>query len=71
VLLRLLDKEFVDRQTQVTLANRSKYRMAAVIWLARLDPTGALPVLERMAKEEMDLRVRDAALKQVEALRTK
>jgi len=71
VLLRLLDKEFVDRQVQVTMSNRSKYRVAAVVWLGQLDKAAALPVLEKVAKDDLDLRVRDAALKQLEHLRKK
>lgn len=69
VLTRLLDKEYVDRQLQVTLANRSKYRAAAVTWLGKLDKQAAVPVLEKVAKEDLDLRVRDAALKQLEQLK--
>lgn len=71
VLLRLLDKEYVDRQQQVTMPNRSKYRAAAVVWLGQLDQQAARPALEKVAKEDVDLRVRDAALKQLEVLRTK
>ena len=69
VLTRLLDKEYVDRQLQVTMPNRSKYRAAAVTWLGKLDKQAALPVLEKVAKEDLDLRVRDAALKQLEELK--
>jgi HEAT repeat protein len=71
VLLRLLDKEYVDRQLQVTLPNRSKYRAAATVALAKLDRQAAIPALEKVAKDDVDLRVRDAALKQLEDLRKK
>jgi hypothetical protein len=71
VLTRLLDKEYVDRQLQVTMSNRSKYRSAAVMWLGKLDKTAAVPLLEKVAKDDLDLRVRDAALKQLEDLRKK
>jgi len=70
-LLRLLDKDFVDRQVTVTPANRSRYRVAAVTWLAKLDKTAALPVLEKMSTTDLDLRVRNAALQQVNDLRKK
>lgn len=71
VLAGLLDKNFVDRQTEVTPANRSKYRTQAVVWLAKLDKDAARPLLEKVAAEDADLRVRNAALQQLEELRKK
>ncbi|MEI6083274.1 MAG: HEAT repeat domain-containing protein [Verrucomicrobiota bacterium] len=69
VLVRLLDKEYVDRQVLVTMSNRSKYRAAATVWLAKLDGKAAIPMLEKIATDDVDLRVRDAALKQLEILK--
>jgi HEAT repeat protein len=71
VLVRLLDKEYVDRQLQVTMQNRSRYRVAAVVWLAKLDKATALPALEKVAQADVDLRVRSAAMQEVENLRKK
>jgi HEAT repeat protein len=71
VLAGLLDKEYVDRQTEVTPANRSKYRTQAVVWLAKLDKEAARPLLEKVAANDADLQVRNAALEQLEDLRKK
>jgi HEAT repeat protein len=69
VLARLLDKPYVDRVADVTPANRQRYRMAAVTWLAKLDKAAALPALEKVSNSDADLAVRNVALQQVNDLR--
>ena len=78
VLLRLLDKEYVDRVTQSMAQedrplreNLTRYRVAAVVWTAKLDPTRAAPLLERMSTGEADLQVRNAAIQQLKNLKAK
>lgn len=69
VLRRLLDKEYVDRFTAVTPENRQRYRIAAVDWVAQLDRAEDVgPLLERLSVTDPDLRVRNAALQQVNQL---
>jgi HEAT repeat protein len=68
VLASLLDKSYVDRQTQVTAGNRTKLRVAALLMLVKLDAAGARPLLETVAAQDADLRVRSVALEQLEAL---
>src|SRR6267154_3642564 len=53
VLARLLDKEYVDRVAQLMpkegrplAENIQRYRVAAVVWVAKLDPPKAAPLLE-------------------------
>ena len=76
VLARLLDKEYVDRVTQLMSRedrpfpeNVSRYRAAAVVWLAKLDPARARPLLEKMSSGEPDLLVRNAAIQQMNHLK--
>lgn len=69
VLERLLDKEYVDRFAQATPQNRQRYRVAAVVWLAKLDRAAAIPMLEKLSDEETDLQVRNAAIQQLNELR--
>ena len=64
-LVKLLDKDYVDRFTDITMQNRQRYRIAAVNWLAKLDEKSAL---EKVSREDADLQVRNAAIQQ---LRTK
>jgi HEAT repeat protein len=78
VLARLLDKEYVDRVTQLMPQedrplpeNISRYRAAAVVWLARLDAVKAAPLLEKTSSSEPDLVVRNAAIQQVNNLKHK
>jgi HEAT repeat protein len=78
VLVRLLDKEYVERVTQSMLRedrplpeNVSRYRAAAVVWLAKLDATKAAPLLVKMSGNESDLLVRNAAIRQVNSLKHK
>jgi HEAT repeat protein len=78
VLARLLDKEYVDRVTQLMpkegrplAENIQRYRVAAVMWVAKLDPSKATPLLVRMSTGEADLRVRNAAIQQLNSLRHK
>lgn len=68
-LVNLLDKSFVDRFTQVTPENRQRYRVAAVTWLAKLDRDAAIPLLEKVGREDADFQVRNAAMQQVNDLR--
>jgi len=75
VLVRLLDKEYVDRVTQMMPRegrpleeNVQRYRVAAVAWVAKLDPTKAAPLLEKMSTSEPDLQVRNAAIQQFNKL---
>jgi HEAT repeat protein len=65
-LIKLLDKQYVDRFTEVTPQNRQRYRVAAVRWLARLGETSALQVVSR---EDPDLQVRNAAIQQLNDVR--
>jgi HEAT repeat protein len=69
VLLRLLDKEFVDSFADVTPENRTKYRKTAVVLLARLDKTDAIPVLEKVSTRDRDLQVRNVAIQELKKLR--
>jgi HEAT repeat protein len=78
VLARLLDREYVDRVTQLMpkegrplAENIQRYRVAAVMWVAKLDPSKAAPLLEKMSTSETDLRVRNAAIQQLNSLRHK
>ena len=78
VLVRLLDKEYVDRVTQSMQQedrplpeNVSRYRAAAVVWLAKLDAMKAAPLLEKTSGSEPDLMVRNAAIQQVNNLKHK
>jgi HEAT repeat protein len=71
VLLELLDKQFVDRATETTVQNRQRYRVAAVVWLSKLDGEAAIPVLERVSAEDADYRVRNAAIQQLNRLKGK
>ena len=78
VLARLLDKEYVDRVTQLMAQedrplpeNLTRYRVAAVVWVAKLDPARATPVLEKMSTGEPDLPVRNAAIQQLKNLKAK
>ena len=78
VLVRLLDKEYVDHVTQLMPAegrplaeNIQRYRVAAVVWVAKLDPTKARPLLEKISTGETDLQVRNAAIQQVNSLNHK
>jgi len=78
VLARLLDKEYVDRVTQLMptegrplAENIQRYRVAAVVWVAKLDPTKAKPLLEKMRTGETDLQVRNAAIQQLNSLNHK
>jgi len=70
-LVGLLDKSFVDRFTEVTPENRQRYRVAAVVWLAKLDKEAAIPLLEKVGRDDADLQVRNAAIQQVNDLRKK
>lgn len=76
VLVRLLDKGYVDRVTQAMPKDRrpvaeniQRYRVAAVVWLARLNQEEAISVLEKLSVEEPDLQVRNAAIRQLNLLR--
>jgi hypothetical protein len=71
ILLRLLDKEYVDRFPQATVQNRQRYRIAAVNALARLDDAAAMPALQKVGAEDADLRVRNAAIQQMNELKQK
>ena len=70
-LVALLDKAYVDRFTEVTPENRQRYRVAAVTWVAKLDRVAAIPLLERVGRDDADLQVRNAAIQQVNNLRQK
>jgi HEAT repeat protein len=72
VLVRLLDKEYVDRVTQLMpregrplAENVQRYRVAAVACVAKLDPAKARPLLEKLSVSEADLQVRNAAIQQL------
>ena len=78
VLVRLLDKEYVDRVTQLMQQedrplrqNVSRYRAAAIMWLAKLDATKAELLLEKMSGSEPDLLVRNAAIQQLNKVKRK
>ncbi|HUJ71285.1 MAG TPA: HEAT repeat domain-containing protein [Verrucomicrobiae bacterium] len=75
MLVRLLDKEYVERVTQMMpregrplAENVQRYRVAAVAWVAKLDPIRAAPLLEKMSTSEPDLQVRNAAIQQFNKL---
>ena len=68
-LVLLLDKEYVDRFTEITAQNRQRYRMAAVNWLAKVEGEAAVPVLEKVSHDDLDLQVRNAAIQQLNDLR--
>ena len=75
VLTRLLDKDYVDRVTALMPRegrpleeNIQRYRMAAVACVAKLNPTKARPLLEKMSVTEPDLLVRNAAIQQLNKL---
>jgi HEAT repeat protein len=70
-LVGLLDKSYVDRFTEVTPENRQRYRVAAVVWLARLEKEAAVPLLEKAGQDDADLQVRNAAIQQLNDLRKK
>ncbi len=63
VLQRLLDKTYVDRFTEITGENRSRYRVAAVTLLARMDDVAGEDWLQELSDGDPDLRVRNAALR--------
>ena len=69
VLERLLDKGYVDRFTDVTVDNRSRYRVAAVQWLAQIDGAPAAKWLAELSAKDADLRVRNAALRQLNGVK--
>ena len=71
MLLKLLDKEYVDRFTDATPENRTRYRAAAVMLLAKLDGNGAVVLLEKVAAGDADLQVRNAAIQQLNKLKRK
>ena len=71
VLERLLDKQYVDKFTDLTLENRQRYRVLAVQMLAKLGGAAALPALEKTSTTDLDLQVRNAALQQVNQLKQK
>jgi hypothetical protein len=76
VLLSLLDNEHVARvmeamppESRPVRENVQRYRVAAVVWLAKLEQAEAIPVLQRLSVEEPDLAVRNAAMRQLQELR--
>jgi len=69
VLVRLLDKQYVDRFTETTVENRRRYRVAAVMWLAKLGGADTVALLEKVSSEDEDLQVRSAAIQQLNQLR--
>ncbi|MCX7914769.1 MAG: HEAT repeat domain-containing protein [Verrucomicrobiae bacterium] len=69
VLERLLDKAYVDRFGDLTVENRQRYRMTAVEMVARLKGAEAIAVLEPVSRTDPDLKVRNAALQKVNALK--
>ena len=78
VLARLLDKEYVNRVTALMPRegrpleeNIQRYRMAAVAWVAKLNPTKARPLLEKLSTTDPDLPVRNAAIQQLNKLNRK
>ena len=69
VLERLLDKAYVDKFAEVTVDNRSRYRVAAVQWLAKLDGAQATNWLSGISSGDPDLHVRNAALRTMNELK--
>jgi hypothetical protein len=51
--------------------NIQRYRVAAVVWVTKLDPTKAKPLLLKMSAGEPDLQVRNAAIQQLNNLNHK
>lgn len=69
VLRQLLDKEYVDRFTDVLSENRQLYRVTAVTWVSKLEGAAAKPALEKISAGDADLRVRNAALQELNKLK--
>ena len=58
----------MERENRPLPENVSRYRAAAVTWLAKLDATKAAPLLEKIRENEQDLLVRNAAIQQINNL---
>jgi HEAT repeat protein len=71
VLTQLLDKSYVDRFSQATPENRQRYRVAAVMFLAKLDGTAAIQQLQKVSADDADFEVRNAAIQQLNQLKHK
>jgi HEAT repeat protein len=69
VLVRLLDRSYVDKFTTIMPQNRQRYRVAAVQALVKLDNTGALEMLKEVSEKDSDLQVRNAAIQELNRLK--
>ena len=71
VLRGMLDREVLARQATLSSDQAEAAMVNAMKALVLLRDTESLPALERLAREDPNLRVRDAARKAVDALRPK
>jgi HEAT repeat protein len=71
VLRAMLDRSALSRQAELSSEQAEAAMVNAMKALVLLRDTESLPALERLAKEDPNLRVRDAARKAAEALRGK
>lgn len=70
VLRTMIDREALARQAQLTGDQSEAAMVNALKALALLPDAGTLPQIEKLAKDDPNLRVRDAARRAVEAART-
>ena len=71
VLRAMLDRSALSRQAELSSEQAEAAMVNAMKALVLLRDTESLPALERLAKEDPNLRVRDAARKAADALRGK
>jgi HEAT repeat protein len=69
VLRSMVDREALGRQAQLTSDQAETAMVSALKAFALLRDEGSLPLLEKVAREDPNLRVRDAARRAVEATR--
>ncbi len=69
VLRSMIDREALARQAQISSDQAEAAMVNALKALTLLKDTGTLPAIEKLAKEDPNLRVRDAARRAAEATR--
>jgi HEAT repeat protein len=70
VLRSMADREFVERASQSEdPATRSEVLVTAVLGIAMIEDKGAIPALEKLAGEDPDMRVRQAAIEALKKVR--
>ena len=65
----MIDREALARQAQISSDQAEAAMVNALKALTLLKDTGTLPAIEKLAKEDPNLRVRDAARRAAEATR--